>query len=286
MSNNLDRVAIITGATSGIGRVTALKLAECGYIVFLAGRSARDAHQVIHDIQERTGRNDARWLSLDLSDLASVRSCAQEFLDTALPLHLLVNNAGLAGPRGLTRNGFEMAFGVNHLGHFLLTKLLLKRLILSGPSRVVTVASQAHKRVSGINWPDLQMPRQSLTGVREYAVSKLANVLFNAELARRLNGTAVSTYAVHPGVIYTNIWRTVPAIVRPLLKLRGMISVEAGAATTLYCATQAPQSESGLYYANSSVAEPTLMAKNQAMAHRLWVQSDEWVADFGSLSKA
>lgn len=272
------RVALITGATSGIGRITAIKLADQGCEVFLAGRSEADAQRVIDEINGRTGQSNARWIALDLSDLASVESCAREFLATDSPLHLLVNNAGVAGPRGITRNGFEMAFGVNHLGHFLLTNLLLDRLKSSGPSRVVTVASRAHKRVSGIDWAALQSPRQSLTGLREYSVSKLANILFSAELARRLQGTNVSTYSVHPGVIYTNIWREVPALFRPLLKLRGMISTEAGAATTLYCATSAPQTETGLYYANSGVIEPTLVAQDQQLARTLWEKSETWVA--------
>jgi NAD(P)-dependent dehydrogenase (short-subunit alcohol dehydrogenase family) len=275
-----ERIAFITGATSGIGRVTALMLAELGYRVFLAGRSEIDAQGVIDEIRLRTGRTDTIWLSLDLADLASVQRCAREFLATGLPLHLLINNAGMGGGRGLTPNGFEITFGVNHLGHFLLTNLLLDRLKASGPSRVVTVASKAHTRVRGIDWSSLQRPRQSLTGIPEYAGSKLANILFSAELARRLQGTSVSAYALHPGLIYTRIWRTVPALLRPLLKLRGMISVEAGAATTLYCATRAPQSESGLYYANSQVATPASWAQDHAAAQRLWRESEAWVADF------
>jgi NAD(P)-dependent dehydrogenase (short-subunit alcohol dehydrogenase family) len=255
-------------------------LAESGYRVFLAGRSEVDAQGVIDEIRVRTGRTDTTWLSLDLADLASVQRCARGFLATGLPLHLLINNAGMGGGRGLTPNGFEITFGVNHLGHFLLTNLLLDRLKASGPSRVVTVASKAHTRVRGIDWSSLQRPRQSLTGIPEYAGSKLANIHFSAELARRLQGTSVSAYALHPGLIYTRIWRTVPALLRPLLKLRGMISVEAGAATTLYCATRAPQSESGLYYANSQVATPAPWAQDHAAAQRLWRESEAWVADF------
>jgi NAD(P)-dependent dehydrogenase (short-subunit alcohol dehydrogenase family) len=178
-----------------------------------------------------------------------------------------------------------MAFGVNHLGHFLLTRLLLDRLIMSGPARIVTVASKAHTRAKKIDWSALQRPRQSLTGVREYAVSKLANILFSAELARRLRGTEVSAYALHPGLIYTRIWRPVPAWIRPLLKLRGMISEEAGAATTLYCATRAPQAESGLYYAKAQVAIPTPVAQDQTLAEKLWIQSEAWVADFVDLKR-
>lgn len=277
-----ERVALITGPTSGIGRETAIRLAETGYRVFLAARSEIDAHQVMKEIQLRTGRTDSRWLALDLADLGAVQRCAHEFMATDIPLHLLINNAGMGGGRGLTPNGFEMTFGVNHLGHFLLTNLLIERLKASGPSRVVNVASKAHTRVKGIDWSALQRPRQSLTGIPEYAASKLANMLFSAELARRLQGTSVSAYALHPGLIYTRIWRTVPALLRPLLKLRGMISIEAGAATTLYCATRAPQSESGLYYANSQVATPAPWAQDLAAAQRLWRESEVWVADYMS----
>jgi NAD(P)-dependent dehydrogenase (short-subunit alcohol dehydrogenase family) len=275
------RIALVTGASTGIGRVTARQLALQGAHLYLACRSEARTRPVIDEIQRLTGCASATWLELDLADSRSIRACAARFLSTGQPLHLLVNNAGLAGARGLTRDGFEMAFGVNHLGHFLLTDLLLERLKASAPARIVTVASRAHRRAPPIDWSAVRKPTRSLTGVREYAVSKLANVLFSAELARRLDGSGVSTYALHPGVVDTEVWRAVPRPLRPLLKLRGLLTPEEGALTTLHCALQAPASESGLYYAQSTVTTPTDRARDFRLAAELWRRSEEWVADSG-----
>lgn len=274
-----ERVALITGANIGIGRVTALRLAQAGFTVFLAGRSAQRTQAVIDEIHATTQTKDkAFFLPLQLDDLNSVRECAAQFLAHQLPLHLLINNAGLAGLKGQTRQGFEMAFGVNHLGHFLLTQLLLDTLKACAPARVVTVASRAHLMAyQGLDWQALQQPTRSLTGTREYGVSKLANILFSAHLAKELAGTGVSTYALHPGVVDTEVWREVPRFLRPLLRLRGLLTPEEGAQTTLYCALQAPASESGLYYDKSRVKTPSRIAQDSQLAEQLWKQSLQWV---------
>lgn len=264
------QVALVTGANTGIGRITARELARRGADVFLATRSLARTQPVLDEIARLTGRPAARWIELDLADLTSVRSCAERFLASGRPLHLLVNNAGLGGQRGLTRDGFEMAFGVNHIGHFLLTQLLRERLLASAPARVVTVASRAHQWAPGLDWDALRQPTRSLTGIREYMVSKLANVLFSAELGRQLAGSGVSTYAVHPGVVDTEIWRQVPRLLRPLLKLRGLRDPEQGAQTTLYCALQAPPQETGRYYADSALKTPSRLAQDPRLAAELW----------------
>jgi len=278
-SAHKERVALITGANIGIGRVTALRLAQAGFTVFLAGRSAQRTQTVIDEIHATTKTsNKAFFLPLQLDDLNSVRECAALFLARQLPLHLLVNNAGLAGHKGQTRQGFEMAFGVNHLGHFLLTQLLLDTLKASAPSRVVTVASRAHLMAyQGLDWPALQQATRSLTGTREYGVSKLANILFSAHLAKVLAGTGVSTYSLHPGVVDTEVWRELPGFLRPLLRLRGLLTPEEGAQTTLYCALQAPASESGLYYDKSRIKTPSRIAQDAQLAEQLWHQSLQWV---------
>jgi NAD(P)-dependent dehydrogenase (short-subunit alcohol dehydrogenase family) len=170
-----------------------------------------------------------------------------------------------------------MAFGINHLGHFLLTQLLLPELIASGPSRVVTVSSRAHKRTSGIVWEALQKSTRSWTGIEEYAVSKLANLLFSAELARRTEGTGLSCYSLHPGVVDTEIWRALPDWARPLLRWRGLLTAEEGAQTTLHCALRAPVSESGLYFSKSRVATPAPLGQDSALARLLWERSEKWV---------
>jgi NAD(P)-dependent dehydrogenase (short-subunit alcohol dehydrogenase family) len=278
-SAHTERVALITGANIGIGRITALRLAQAGFTVFLAGRSAQRTQSVIDEIHASTKTtHKAFYLPLQLDDLNSVRECAALFLSRQLPLHLLVNNAGLAGDKGQTRQGFEMAFGVNHLGHFLLTQLLLDTLKASAPAKVVTVASRAHLMAfQGLDWPALQQATRSLTGTREYGVSKLANILFSAHLAKVLEGSGVSTYSLHPGVVDTEVWREVPRFFRPLLRLRGLLTPEEGAQTTLYCALQAPASESGLYFDKCCVKTPSRVAQDAQLAEQLWQKSLQWV---------
>jgi len=278
MNNKLSerQVALITGANIGIGRVTAIELAKTGYQVVIAGRSLARTQTVLNEIRALPNSAPALFIPLNLASLASVRECARQFLDMNLPLHLLINNAGVAGLRGLTEDGFEMMFGVNHVGHFLLTQLLEPHLLASGQSKVITVSSRAHKRTPGWDWADLQKPTRSWTGIREYANSKLANLLFSAELARRNQGTGLSSYSLHPGVVDTEIWRALPSWARPLLRLRGLISAQEGAQTTLHCALHAPQHESGLYYANSRPTPPALLGQNAELARQLWDHSTRW----------
>ena len=271
------QVALITGGNVGIGRVTAIELAKKGFQVVIAGRSLERTQAVLDHITSLSVDKPALFLPLDLASLASVRACAQMFTQLNLPLHLLINNAGVAGLRGLTQDGFEMTFGINQLGHFLLTQLLLPNLQSSGPSRVVTVSSRAHKRTAGIDWDALRRPTSSWTGINEYAVSKLANLLFSAELAKRVQGTSVSTYSLHPGVVDTEIWRALPDWARPLLRLRGFLTPEQGALTTLHCALHAPQQESGLYYSDSQPKQPAALGQNSELAAELWKRSEVWV---------
>ena len=165
----------------------------------------------------------ARFIPLELTDLTSVRAAAEVFLSWGWPLHALINNAGVAGAHGQTPQGFELAFGTNHLGHFHLTQLLLPNLLRTGSARVVTVASRAHHAaLKGIDWDTLQKPTQSRWGISEYAVSKLANILFASELARRMGEQGLLSFSLHPGVIQTEVWRHAPWWTRPLMALRGM----------------------------------------------------------------
>jgi len=272
------RVVLITGANTGIGRATAMQLAEQGAELYLACRTAERTRPVVEEITEATGRKP-HYLQLDLGDLESVRECAQTFLAERKPLHVLLNNAGVGGRRGSTASGFELAFGINHVGHFLLTELLRDKLVESAPARVVTVASTVHFNARGIDFEAVRKPTASRTGLPEYAVSKLANVLFTQELARRLEGTGVTTYAVHPGAVASDVWRGVPWPIRPLIKLF-MRSTEEGAATSVYCAT-APElaTETGRYYDDCAAKEPSKYATRE-LAAELWRRSEEWVADY------
>ncbi len=270
------RIALITGANTGIGRVTARELARRGARVFVATRDEQRTRDVLADIRAAGG--EGRWLALDLGDLGSVRRCAQAFLALDAPLHLLIDNAGLAGRRGFTASGFELAFGVNHVGHFLLTQLLLERLKASAPARVVTVASHAHYRAAGIDWDAVRRPTRHLSALPEYRASKLANVLFSAELGRRLAGTGVTTYSLHPGVVASDIWRPFPQPLRWLLTRR-MLTPEEGAKTTIYCATEPSLAgETGLYYDRCRPRTPSPLARDDALAAELWRRSEAWVA--------
>jgi NAD(P)-dependent dehydrogenase (short-subunit alcohol dehydrogenase family) len=277
MSSSLaSRVFIVTGSNTGIGRITATELARQGAHVFLACRSRERTTPVVEEIRAATRNDLVEFLPLDLADLESVRSAASAFLSRGLPLHGLVNNAGLAGRRGLTRDGFEIAFGSNHLGPFLFTLLLLDRLKRSAPSRIVNVSSRAHHRAKGIDWAALRRSGTSRAGLDEYAVSKLANVLFTRELAVRLAGTGVTAYSLHPGVVATDIWRGLPWGLRGLVKLF-MISPEEGARTTLHCATSPDvEGESGLYYDQCKVRHPSRTAQDPTLAAELWRRSLEW----------
>lgn len=269
------RSILITGANTGIGRATALALARRGASLVLAGRSAPRTEPVIAEITRQTGNDDIAFLELDLGDLGSVRRCADAFLALDRPLHVLLNNAGLAGQRGLTTSGFELAFGTNHLGPFLLTALLTPRLVGSAPARVVIVASEAHQRVTGIDWEAVRRSTRTRTGFPEYSVSKLANVLHAAELGRRLAGTGVSTYSLHPGVIASDIWRAVPGPIRWLMTRR-MATPDQGARTSVRCATDpALADETGRYYDNERPATPG-PAVTPALAAELWERSEAW----------
>jgi retinol dehydrogenase 12 len=274
-----EKVALITGASSGIGRVTARQLALRGYHVFLACRSEKKTQPVLDEIAKLSGGTGmAEFLPLDLGDLASVRSCARAFLDRGLPLHLLIANAGLAGATGLSKSGFEICFGTCHIGHFLLTQLLLDRLKESRPARIVVVASKLHYRCQKIDFEMLRKRTASVGGLKEYAVAKLSNVLFASELARRIEGSGVTTYSLHPGVVATNVWRSVPWPFASLIKMF-MISEEEGARTSLYCATDsALANESGLYYNECRVQRPSALALDASLARRLWDETERWVA--------
>ena len=267
---------LITGGNTGIGLSTATALARDGGRVYIACRSATAGEAAVERIKAASGSADVRLLMLDLASLSSVRACAAEFLALDEPLHVLVNNAGVGGQRGLSADGFELHFAVNHLGHFALTQLLLDRLTASGPgARVVNVSSEAHYNARGIDFAAVRRRTATFAGVREYAVSKLCNVLFTQELARRLDGTVTTSYALHPGVVASDIWRRVPRLARPFITRR-MLTTEQGAVTSVYCATSpAVAGDSGLFYDKCAVRPPSAAATPE-LAELLWKYSGEW----------
>jgi retinol dehydrogenase-12 len=258
------RTFLITGGNTGIGLATATALARDGGRVYIACRSAAAGAAAVDRIK------------LDLASLDSVRACAAAFLDRDEPLHVLVNNAGVGGQRGITADGFELNFGVNHLGHFALTHLLLPRLTAAGPgARIVNVSSEAHHGANGIDFAAVRRPTATFTGQREYAASKLCNVLFTQELARRLPATGVHSYALHPGVVASDIWRRIPRLARPFVTRR-MLTTEQGARTSVYCAVSPEVAQDdGLYY-DKCAARPASNVATQELAGLLWKHSADW----------
>ena len=262
---------MVTGSNTGIGRATAQDLARRGAHLILACRSGEKTAPVVDAIRAAGGT--AEHLALDLGDLAAVRASAATFLATGRPLHQLINNAGLAGSRGLTKDGFELVFGVNHLGPYLFTRLLLPALEKTDRPRVINVSSQSHYRAKGFDWEALRKPTITRTALPEYSVSKLANVLFTRELIRR--HPTVESCSLHPGVVGSDVWRGVPWGLRHFMKLF-MLTNEQGAQTTIHCATT-DDLKNGAYYDKSKVRVPNPLADDVKMARELWEKSAEWV---------
>ena len=260
-------MAMVTGPSSGIGMVIAKTLAADGFHVIAAGRSEARVTPVVDEIVSDGG--SAEFLHLDLASLESARRAGETFIASGRPLHLLVNNAGIGiSQRGKTEDGFEVHFGINHLGHFLLTKLLLDA--MGTKARVVQVASSVHFSAKGVPFDRLRRGT-SLIGYREYAVSKLANVLFVRELARRWPDLA--TYAVHPGLVDTPL---IPAWSKPFLRGR-LLTPSQGAETPLWCATSDEVvDETGFYYAHRTRLDPSQPAQDDRLAAELWERSIEW----------
>ena len=257
---------MITGVSSGIGKATAIALARLGYHVVAAGRSKERTMPVVEQMRAEAG--SAEYLHLDLASLDSARNAAHEFVDSGRTLDVLVNNAGVGGVRGTTADGFEIHFGVNHLGPFMLTHHL-------GPTfrpgtRIVVVSSEVHRRADRIDWDRVQAKSRSIAGFSEYGVSKLANILFARRLAQLQPERR--TYSLHPGVVDTNIF---PAMTG--LLFRNRLTPEEGADTSVWCAT-APElsDQSGLYYSRRKVWEPSATAQDDDLARELWARSERW----------
>ena len=254
-------------------------LADQGGRVVLAARSEERTRPVLETIRSRHPASDPQFLQIDLSDLASVRRAAERYVASGHPIDVLVNNAGIAGTRALTKDGFDVTYATNHIGPFVLTNLLLPRLRESPQGRIVNVASVAHMTVKRMDWSGLERRTTPVrSGFPAYAVTKLMNVLHAKELARRLAGSRVTTYALHPGAVASNIWRAIPRPVQWVMKLF-MLSNEEGARTPLYCAT-APEltTVTGRYYDKCREVPPNPLADSSALAEELWERTETAVA--------
>ncbi|XP_068440566.1 dehydrogenase/reductase SDR family member 13-like [Clinocottus analis] len=276
------KTAIVTGSNTGIGKATALDLAKRGARVILACRNKARAEAAAFDIRRESRNNQVVFMHLDLASFQSVRCFAETFLKTEPRLDILINNAGVMGS-GHTADGFDLAFGVNHLGHFLLTNLLLKKLQQCGPSRVVTVAALLH-RCGSADFSLLAPKKDSVPGqstwnnVWAYCNSKLFNVLFTRELANRLEGTSVTCYSLHPGVIQTELCRSLSLwlqlLMMPFAKVF-FLDPEGGSQTTLYCALQEGiEPLSGRYFSNCALQRASVEGRDDALAKKLWEVSE------------
>ncbi|KAL1271422.1 hypothetical protein QQF64_030438 [Cirrhinus molitorella] len=270
------KTVLITGANTGIGKETAVDMAKRGARVILACRDMGRANSAADEIRKRSGNGNVVVKMLDLASLQSVRALAKDVHQTEDRLDILINNAGIMMcPPWKTEDGFEMQFGVNHLGHFLLTNLLLDLLKKSTPSRIVNVSSLAHE-TGKIHFDDINLEKNYDTLV-SYRQSKLANVLFTRELAARLKGTGVTTYALHPGVIHTELGRyyfpSLPLWKRILfMPLYFVVKTPwQGAQTSIYCAVdESLKNSSGLYYSDCALKEAAPPGRDDAAARRLW----------------
>lgn len=286
MTADLDgKVCLVTGATSGIGRVAAQSLAERGARVVVVGRSPEKTTATVGALQQATGNQAVEGLLADLSRQSQVRALADQVRARYPRLDLLVNNAGAVfGTRQETEDGLEMTFAVNHLAYFLLTNLLLDNLQSAarahGEARIVNVASGAHQRVPGLNFDDLQSTRR-YSAFPVYGASKLANLLFTSELARRLAqaGAGVTANAMHPGLVHTGFggnnrrwyWRLAYLFIN-----RAGRTPEQGADTIIYLAT-APElaGVTGQYFFDRKPITPSAAARDPEAARRLWQVSEQ-----------
>jgi NAD(P)-dependent dehydrogenase (short-subunit alcohol dehydrogenase family) len=274
------KTILITGATNGIGLVAAREVAGLGAKTVIVSRSAERCAQVTEQIKRETGNAQVEYIAADLSTRSGVQHTAHEFKKRHTHLHVLLNNAGaLFLSRQLSGDGIEMTFALNHLSYFLLTILLLDTLKASGPARIVNVSSDSHTR-GKINFDDLQMEK-GYTGLGAYSQSKLANVLFTYELARKLEGTRVTANALHPGLVNTGFAKNNGPLVKFAMGLLRPIQRDPkeGAQTSLYLACS-PEVEgvTGKYFEDSKAAPSSPASYNRAVAERLWQVSLEMIA--------
>jgi len=274
MSNMTGRVCVVTGANAGIGKQTAIGLAKLGATVVMVCRDAGRAEKALREIKDKSSSDRVELMICDLASQKSIRQFADEFKQQHDRLDVLVNNAGVfLRQRSHTEDGIESTFAINHLGYFLVTDLLLDLMKNSKPSRIVNVASTAHRygKLDVNGW----VSAKEYSAFGAYANSKLANVLFTYELARRLEGTGVTANCLHPGAVASNLFRGLPGFLEALIKLV-TISPERGARTSIYLAS-APDVHgiTGKYFARRRPEKSSEASYDLEAARRLWEVSEE-----------
>ena len=267
------KVCLLTGFTSGIGRITARELAGMGATMILVARHSMHGETVKNDIRDETGNKDLFVFQADLSSLQDIRVLAEAFKRRFQRLDILINNAGLlSAQRMVSKDGFELTFAVNHLAPFLLTRLLLDVMDKSAPARIINVASDLHRKVE-IDFEDLMSERE-YNPMKVYSRSKLANVLFTRELAARLGPARVTANSLHPGTIATDIVRDYPAIMRFFWKLL-TANPQKGARTTIHLASSPDLAGvTGAYFAKEQQVPSSPYSQDSQVARRLWETSE------------
>jgi len=269
------KICIITGANSGIGKATAIGLAKMNATIVMICRSKERGEEAQKEIIELTGNKKVDLLLCDLSSQESIRKFVSEFKSKYQKLHILINNAGvMLSKRGVSVDGFEMNFAVNHLAPFLLTNLLLDALKNSAPSRIINVSSAAH-RMAKMDFDDLQSEKMKYRLMKIYGASKLALMLFSYELSRRLEGTSVTVNTLHPGLVNTNLGQDQSSFSQGFAKLF-FKKPEKGAETSIYLASsQEVEGITGKYFAKKQQKQSSEESYNEDYAKRLWKLSAE-----------
>ena len=282
------QVIIVTGSNTGIGKETARVLASMGATIILACRDVKKTEFVVEELKRNTDNQNIEFIRLDLSELKSIREFAEEFKRRHQKLNILINNAGvmMIPQRTLTKDGFEMQFGTNHVGHFYLTSLLIDPLKKSAPSRIINLSSLAHLH-GKMNWKDL-MYEKGYNHTIAYGQSKLANVLFTKELQRRYGELGINSYSVHPGVVSTELTRymddqwflkvVMKYVGNPFIRTFGKTALQ-GAQTSLYCALEdLDKLKAGGYYKDCKLATENKLVKDEENAKKLWDITEKLIA--------
>lgn len=272
------KTVLITGGNTGIGKETAIDLAKRGARLIIACRSKDKGESAVIDIKNQSRNEDVHFRLLDLASFASIRYLAEGIVKSEARLDILINNAGIMMcPFWKTENGHEMQFGVNHLGHFFLTNLLLDLIKKSAPSRIINVSSRAHTYPTTIDFEEINS-EAAYSRMNSYGVSKLANVLFSRELNQRLKGTGVSVFSLHPGAVNTELGRHIfgdyaEVLMTPVRKIFFKDSIQ-GSQTSICCAVEKDiVKESGEYFSDCKKAPTSSAGEDMELARKLWEYS-------------